>query len=703
MAPIQTPSPEYIIKTDRTPNKFIGFQSDWGSAYPGSMIYDFTRNSVYVTGTTFAENKLPDTKEPKFKRSNCFLGELPIADVADFRIDAEPKRRSNDKEFVIPDDMDVREMMGCNFVYYDGESGSDDLLYVMGVTEPDSTSRRGTITPFLNTYARTRSRPDWEANHGAPSWNNYETAKKKTNTPVKWPIAMTTAKMPGGTNGGVPNGTPVIVFVTVGSDDELLTEEYIENGDANNAENSKYSLQPAGFDPNNPSKFAVPKRGSNFFMSIIQYTYSPHNGLKFLHGDDYSTRSKGGELFPTDIKSLYPGHRYFVISGYMKGNPPTAFSMKPGEDSEGNARLNDYDGFVAVHHYPQGRPSFEANKDIRFSSIEMDPPLDDYVHGICLAPVNEETGMVVSYYVFGSTWGTMPPGADQTEITTNILSGASAANTDGNKIRRMSAWVSKIDTRFKNRRAVVWTTQLFATNDNLTLEGAMTEAFGCSVVDSEKDKMYVAGTVYGGGVMDSEEKSAGSDDIWVAQLNSDDGSLRWIRQIGSSGDDRLARTNGIEVDVNGHAIVFGETNGELYRNRGGEKIRTDDGTSTDVFITTLDFDSGMSESTVESDRLFNRKRNALVGTGVGVLVALLCVCLGMIAKWRRAKRYAAKNTDGVLSEGRRPVFSDNGIGQNYSDDAESNIAPGSPSRPRPPAEAFEDADKAFEESDAKIV
>jgi len=702
MAPIQTPNPEITIKTDRIPNKFVGFQSNWGSAYPGSMIYDFTRNSVYLTGTTFAENKLPDTKESEFKRSNCFLGELPMADVKDFRLDAEPKKRSSVDNFVIPDDMDVREMMGCNFVYYDGESETDDVLYVMGVTESDSSSRRGIILPFLNTYDRTRTRPNWEPSHSVPKWFNYEKQKKGKITPVKWPIAMTTGTM--GTNGnGVPPDTQMIAFVTVGSEDDLLTEEYIENGDANNAENSKYSLQPPGLDPNNPSKYAVPKRGSNYFMSVIQYTYKPKSGLQFIHASDYSTRSKGGDVFPTDIANIWPGHREFVISGYMKGTPPTPFLMKPGEDSEGNTRLDDYDGFVAAHNFPQGRPSFEKDKDIRFSSIEMDPPLDDYVHGICLAPVNEDTGKVISYYVFGSTWGTMPPGADQTEITTNILSGASAANTDGDKIRRLSAWVSKIDTRFKNRRQVVWTTQLYATNDNLTLEGAMTEAFGCSVVDSEKDKMYVAGTVYGGGVMDSSEKSAGSDDVWVAQLNSDDGSLRWIRQIGSSGDDRLARTNGIEVDVNGHAIVFGETNGELYRNRGGEKIRTDDGTSADVFITTLDFDSGMSESTVESDRLFNRKRNALIGAGVGVLVALLCVCLGMIAKWRRAKRYAAKNTDGVLSEGRRPVFSDNGIGQNYSDDAESNIAPGSPSRPRPPAEAFQDADKAFEEPDVKIV
>lgn len=686
--PTQRPTnPGAVVKADKYRNRMVGFQSDWGPAHPGSMTYDFTRNSIYLTGTSFAPVVHKD-EEVDFMRSTCFVGELPIADIEEWRADPIPKPVRATSNFVVPDHFEKTETMGCHAIYYD--EGADSSLYVGTVTDPEATERKGIIDAGMNIYDRTRFNPEWKLSKipfGLQNPTKFDAINK---TPVRWPVVMTSAK---------DNGDDIIAVLTVGSDDNLLTEEYIENGDANNKKNSKNSLQPPLIN-GSPNKYDVPKRGSNYFMSYQKYKIDG-SGFEFKSGEDLLPGSETGEIVPTGIGNLSPAAEDFVFVGTTKGPPPKRFGMPAPLTVNQQPRNDDYDGFATGIHFPMTRPSFINERNIRFRSIESNPYLDDYAHGLCLPPPGPD-GTIKSYYVIGSSFGTMPPGNDQTEITTNILSGLNELE-DGNKVNRLSAWISKIDTRRKGDRSIVWTTQLFATVDNISLEGGMTEAFGCHVIDQDKSKIYLAGTVYNGGTMDSAQRSGGGDDVWVAQLNSDDGSLRWIRQIGSSGDDRLARTNGIEVDVNGHAIVFGETNGELYRNRGGEKIRTDDGTSADVFITTLDFDSGMSESTVESDRLFNRKRNALIGAGVGVLVALLCVCLGMIAKWRRAKRYAAKNTDGVLSEGRRPVFSDNGIGQNYSDDAESNIAPGSPSRPRPPAEAFQDADKAFEEPDVKIV
>lgn len=197
--------------------------------------------------------------------------------------------------------------------------------------------------------------------------------------------------------------------------------------------------------------------------------------------------------------------------------------------------------------------------------------------------------------------------------------------------------------------------------------------------------------------MNSNEKSAGSDDVWVAQLATNDGSIRWIRQIGSSGRDRLARTNGVEADLLGNAIIYGETTGELYRARPGEAIYKKDGSSTDIFVTTLDIDSGMSESTIESDRSFEKVRNVSIGTVLFILASLLicfCVCF---RRTRTRKKLASRGeVDGVLSDA-TPAFKDEPDAEDfsnghrgYSDNGTSNGGFSDSPQNGPPSEAFQD-------------
>ncbi len=622
-APVPTmkpANPNAVIKEDEYRNKFVGFQSDWGPTHPGSMIYDFTRNSIYVTGTTFAPNKLAETSND-FQRSTCFVGELPIADIEEWVVDDPPLPLRAKNDFLVPDSFDEREAMGCHAIYYNDEIEKDDVLYVATVTEPDAILRNGKINAGLNTYSRDRSSPHWEQD-SVPHDLDYTDAK------VRWPVGIT------------EDDEGSVMVLTVGSDDALLTEEYIENGDANNKKNSKNSLLPPGLSGADPSKYAVPKRGSNFYMTFEKYE---KDGETYTVKDGEELRSEGGvgDVLPTGIASA-PNH-YHLFVGTLRGKAPKRMLLPP--------KLNegfDYDGFVTGIHFPSGRPTFNRDDANRFDSIEASPPLDDYVHDICLPPPNKDK-TISFYYVVGSSYGTMPAGYSQSEINTNILKGTNGIK-DGNQVNRLSAWVSKVDLARKNDRAIVWTTQLFATNDNISLKGGMAEAFGCHVIDADKTKLYIAGTVYNGGTMDSAQKSAGGDDVWVAQLNSKDGSIRWITQIGSSGDEKLARTKGIEADLNGHAIIFGETTGELYRKRKGEKKNMDDGSSTDIFITTLDMDTGISESTIESDRAYDREMKAILGVSITAVLVLLCVCVGFMLKWRRAAKYAAKNADGVLKD-----------------------------------------------------
>ena len=637
IAPTMKPTnPGATIKQDKYRNKFVGFQSDWGPAHPGSMSYDFTRNAIYVSGTSFAPSQSKDT-EVDFKRSTCFVGELPISDIERWTADDIPKPLRAKGDFVVPDSFDEREVMGCHAIYYDDESKSDDVLYVGTVTESDATIRNGLIHPGLSRYGRTRASPNWQLKADAfPLQNPTNPAETVDASPVRWPVAMAS---------GISGTEDMLAVVTVSSNDPLLTEEYIENGDANNKKNYKNSLLPPGVSGGDPSKNAIPKRGSKFFMSYQRYTNTAA-GLVFLSGEDLPATGKTGEIFPTGVANLTPSAEYLIMTGTMKGAAPRRFGMTNPVDASGEPRNDDYDGFVTGVSFRGTRADFQRERNVRFDSIEANPPLDDFAHGICMPPAGPD-GTVKSYYVVGSSYGTMATGNDQDAITTNILSGVDQLE-DGNKVNRLSAWVSKIDTRRKNDRSVVWTTQLFATLDNLSLEGGMTEAFGCHVIDQDKTKLYIGGTVYNGGTMDSNQKSGGGDDVWVAQLNSDDGSLRWIKQIGSSGDEKLARTNGIESDLNGHAIIYGETTGELYRKRRGETTKTTDGSSTDIFVTTLDMVSGASESTIEADNN-TVKKDAIIGVSVTVVLLLLCIAGGFVMKWRRASRYAAKSSDGVMN------------------------------------------------------
>lgn len=695
-APTLRPTnPDATIKQDVFNGHFVGFQSDWGPAYPGSMTYDFTRNSIYMTGTTFRDDKTSD-----YQRSSCFMGELPVADIENWSADHPPLPPLTPNDFVqtlntenyfkVPERFDERQMMACHAVFVNDEPQSGNIeLYVGGVSEADATKRNGDIAPVMNTYGRTRFEPNWKISRPPLKIESQEQA---LNAKVRWPVAMASGW------DGINQMDSLIVLV-IDSDDGLMTEEYIENHDAHNAKNFKNTLLPPGREGADPSKYAVPKRGSNYYFSWhVFHQDEQKNAPPLYYGgsDVVEVVREGSSVLPAGMANLKPAGQEYTIVGTIKGKAPRVMFMNDPKNSDETPRLDDYDGFATRLDFGM-RTNFNRDMNVRFASVEESPPLDDFVHGMCTPPPNPASGEIKSYYVVGSTYGTMPPGNDQTQITTNILKGNDVLK-DGNSEQRLSAWISKVDVRNKNQRQIVWTTQLFDTVDGRSFEGGMTEAYGCSVVDIDKSKVYVAGTVYNGGIMDTSEASKGGDDVWVAQLNSTDGSIRWLRQIGSKGDDKLARSNGIVSDSHGHAIVFGETNGEMYRDRSGEKLGKDDGSSTDIFVTTLDVMTGNSEPTVETDR--GARDKALTGILTTVTLVLVCFVVGLILKWRRAQKYAAKAADGVLKTNGNGLFKDRdgSMGKpSYADDMQDNIAPQALSE-APPTEAFSDTAQNFNAS-----
>mmetsp|Transcript_43046 Transcript_43046/g.48769 ORF Transcript_43046/g.48769 Transcript_43046/m.48769 type:complete len:776 (-) Transcript_43046:307-2634(-) len=676
-----------VKEDDIDPMHSMGFQSNWGpySTYSGSMMYDFTRNSIYVTGLTYETNTFADTppQTTPMPQSSCFVGHIPLADIqVGWKLLSPPlppssaifKGRDVDPNFVIPDSLKEDEQLACSTILYDStqsQKAGGDYLYVGGVDEKKMDARDdGTISSFVNVYDRTSNSPDWtntqivSTEFPNPSAAVEGTASADPLIPVRYPIGMV--------HGYDTNLEFVqIAVLSVSSQDPLFTDAFIENDDRSNPRNYKNSLLPPGIGANGKAKDVdYYKRGSNFYPSFQTFQIdgdAKSRSVVFTSGEDFQstdpTNKKYNNIFPTGITNLLAqgdgrGRQHYVFVGSYRGTGCAAFGSSPEAT---NSTDHDYDGFAAARFGKSVEPA------IRFHSMQTEPNLHDYVHGVCTHP--GEAGDDLSYYVVGSTYGTMPKGTNQTDLNVNKL--GTILDNDTNIL---SSWISKVDAA---TQTVLWTTQVYSTKHN--------EAFGCHVIPSDPSTMYVGGTVYNNGSMmyvrsGTENKirkstyhigggkSAGKDDVWVAQLNTDDGALKWMKQLGSTGDDHISRTNGVQADVVGDCIIYGDTNGELYRSRFKDPRQTDGNpsTRTDIFVVKLDKRNGNYVSTIEMDRVaFSKSHKKVGGLVVGILFILLC--LGMFAlyyiKFYRPKRRTSNNINGLDNEG---LFTD-GVLTSYRD------------------------------------
>ena len=171
---------------------------------------------------------------------------------------------------------------------------------------------------------------------------------------------------------------------------------------------------------------------------------------------------------------------------------------------------------------------------------------DDWIFNACADPEDPD-----NFYVLGATQGLVGDSTDRNELVVHAI-------------------ISKIHTTSLTK---IWIRQLHVnhvpgkSNDEIAAA-----ALACDVIPGE-NLMYIAGNVENGATMDydgEEFTNAGGDDIFVAQLNTDNGSLVWMKQMGSNGDDRIARGGGLKVNKLGDAVVFGDTNGSMYRTRNGD-------------------------------------------------------------------------------------------------------------------------------------
>jgi len=600
-------------------SNIIGFQSNWGSSstgtgtgrssaqhssYSGSMIY--ARHAIYLTGTFYPDSTSSDSDHPD-PRSSCWVGHIPISDsrsqfgytvhLNDPPLPAQAIVGSKRDEFVTPDSFYEKEQMSCSTILYDTNSDTgEEYLVVGGVNEMNLDSvKYGTITGLLNVYERGGSlgnHLEWTNKHiESKQFQNPTSSASKTESLVRYPIGMVRS--------GVGKE---IAVLSVSSDDHVVTDQFIAAGINNDDSNYENSLLPPGIGMqgngvDGSSYVDHYKRGSSFYLTLQiinindnnDSTIKSHKKIVFTTGVDVKSQSSQdeGNILPTGIINMNDANdrNKYIIVGSIQGQPPKEWDNLPlleevqEANKDGTPRpttRTDYDGFVAT----TGAPLTSLwDPTIRISSIEKNPYRNDYIHGICSDPISSY------YYVVGSTYGTMPHNT--------------STRMKFHDQQYLSAWVSKIDS---TTQTILWTTQLYATHN--------TEAFGCDVITNklsskkeEKNAIYVGGTVYSNGEMmilsnanvnvypsrdtssispstsdtaiktaegktiGMQTKSAGLDDVWIAQLDTTHGAIQWMKQIGSSGNDRLSRTNGVQTDTDtGDCIVYGDTDGDLgYR------------------------------------------------------------------------------------------------------------------------------------------
>jgi len=154
----------------------------------------------------------------------------------------------------------------------------------------------------------------------------------------------------------------------------------------------------------------------------------------------------------------------------------------------------------------------------------------------------------------------------------------------------MSAFISKVSATSLDE---IWTTQLGAYKDELS--STVTEALGCAT--NEIGSVYVVGQVTEGAGMIEEYKmhqSQGGQDVWIARIDTQFGRRVWVEQVGTEGDDYIARSSPVIVDNDGNAIVYGNTNGNLYRDR-------EIGGTHDLFVIHFAEHSGYFQQTNSGD------------------------------------------------------------------------------------------------------
>mmetsp|Transcript_7779 Transcript_7779/g.22798 ORF Transcript_7779/g.22798 Transcript_7779/m.22798 type:complete len:1829 (+) Transcript_7779:292-5778(+) len=300
--------------------------------------------------------------------------------------------------------------------------------------------------------------------------------------------------------------------------------------------------------------------------------------------------------------------------------------------TQGTETNDDFDGIMAKISTNSGQfasDGAESRSVAYFSSVSGS---DDWVLSVCSDPDEDRF-----FYVTGATGGVMDDSITKAESDLTV-----------------HAVLSKIEANTLN---ILWTTQYQVSHPSGDINRqAASVGLGCAKVTG-KGHVYIAGDVENGAILEGSTESAGGDDIFVAMVDASNGKKIWTKQVGSSGDDRIARGGGIAVDANGNAVVYGDTTGDFHRNRGADSTHT-----SDLFLMIFNHDDGVHQASlskqstdktnnrnnpVESNKAptewfpSNTRSTATIALGsIAIVVFLTCTICSAFLMGRRSRNRA---------------------------------------------------------------
>ena len=540
----------------------IGFQSgpDPGATYGGSVVYSPDSGRIYVTGSTKGNYfKSPEesaaTKNEVEDNSCCFVG---IATIPKANDASAPLTWIHSQQW----DTDVPE--ACNVIYVDSNpnnlpennTGIQEKMYLLGYTAKNGLmdSLRMESTFSAKQYGMLMDMDVLTIPEGASTVSTtFWGGRILQDGPVQYPIDMTTDE-----DGNIY----VVSLQTYDANPsksttrpeqvakQMVDPELKPFGSEYNMLVEQFLYDNPGYDdgvglPADPANVPV----YNTIVDNWRKPYSPSGtGQAIVSGVEYL----GGLLV---IVGSTNGH------GQVFGNEVFTNSNKTDTTMNGFMtklipESGSYYQFVADNGVTDAKNQPAHKKSS--SGIASWDFADDYIMGMCSAPKDPDY-----FYIVGTTAGQIDRGLD------TLVRG------------EIHAFIAKIDLW---TLLPVWIKQIGGNAVNKDVVRGMV----CAVTDDAKD-VYMAGVVENGGSLSLySQDSHGGDDIFLFQAATDDGRLAFVRQIGTSGNDRLS-SGGLATDEFGNAILMGHTDGSFYRSR---QFDQETEKTNDLFIMTVMRGSG---------------------------------------------------------------------------------------------------------------
>ena len=211
-----------------------------------------------------------------------------------------------------------------------------------------------------------------------------------------------------------------------------------------------------------------------------------------------------------------------ILTGATKGWDSGLPDATPGDD---------YDGIITELNPSTG---LLTSRSFR---VESQRERDDRIYGSC-KPLGDEN----DFYVVGMTTGNLE-------------------STDARTDQTAQAFIMKVEVDPTRGYSVKWIRQVRAeggTGSNNV------EGIACAVTPNARN-VYMVGRVHGDVVISNTDRG---NDMFIMQLDAMEGTTKYMRQIGSFGDDYVMD---VTCDKEGNAIRLLTTLGSMYRNNDESK------------------------------------------------------------------------------------------------------------------------------------